>query len=501
MISTAVSPTSCAATRCARSVLLLLLILLAPVSRASAHQRLLGSAPARGEVVHTAPRELRLTFHQATEPTFTRVALIGPDGEVALGAPGLKPDSATVLLVPITGALKAGAYTVRWSTASRDGHPVHGEYGFTIAEDAAGLVAEVVGGAGAALAQPNVPTAQEPTPSAPKAHVEAAFNAESPSYVAIRWVGYAALLGVVGVAAFALLVLGAVKRRAGADDEVLIRDARGRAAALGLGFVVLLLASALARLYAQTLALYGTVALDPAQVDAMLARTVWGWGWLLQVAAGLVAGVGLLRARRGRGGGWGVVGVATLALAITPALSGHAASMSGRIGALAVMVDWLHVLAAGGWLGGLLALLAAGVPSALELGSARRGHAVATLVHAFSPTALLFATLLVLSGATATVIHGGSIAAFLGSRYGALLGIKLAVVLLVAATGAYNFLRVKPVLGDDAATVRLRRSATVEVAVGAVVLLITAVLVATARPAADEASGSAADASPAVHVG
>jgi len=500
MLSTVVAPTYPAA-RVARIVLLLLLALLAPTSAASAHQRLLGSAPARDEVLHTAPRELRLAFHQATEPTFTRVALIGPDGEVALGAPSLKPDSATVLLVPITGALKAGAYTVRWSTASRDGHPVHGEYGFTIAEDAAGLVAQVSAGMGAALTQPDAPPASEPTSPTPEAHADAAFNAESPGYVAIRWVGYAALLGVVGVAAFSLLVLGAVKRRAGADDEVLIRDARRRAAALGLGFVVLLLASALTRLFAQTLALYGTIAPGGAQLEAILARTVWGWGWLLQVAAGLVAGVGLLHARRGRAGGWGVVGVATLALAITPALAGHAAAMSGRIGALAVLVDWLHVVAAGGWLGGLLALLAAGVPSALELGSARRGQAVATLVNAFSPAALLFATLLVLSGATATVIHGGSVAAFLGSRYGALLGIKLAVFLLVAATGAYNFLRVKPVLGDDAATMRLRRSSGLEVAVGAVVLLVTAVLVATARPAADEARGTAADASPAIHAG
>jgi putative copper export protein len=41
---------------------------------------------------------------------------------------------------------------------------------------------------------------------------------------------------------------------------------------------------------------------------------------------------------------------------------------------------------------------------------------------------------------------------------------------------------VRPALGDDAGTARLRRSAAAELAVGALVLLATAVLVATPTP-------------------
>jgi putative copper export protein len=80
------------------------------------------------------------------------------------------------------------------------------------------------------------------------------------------------------------------------------------------------------------------------------------------------------------------------------------------------------------------------------------------------------------------VVHVGSFDALIGSRYGTLLLIKLSIFALVFGTGAYNFLRVAPMLGDDAGTQRLRRSASFEVAVGAAVLLVTAVLVATARP-------------------
>lgn len=53
----------------------------------------------------------------------------------------------------------------------------------------------------------------------------------------------------------------------------------------------------------------------------------------------------------------------------------------------------------------------------------------------------------------------------------------------VFGTGAYSWLRVKPALGGERAAGRVRRSATVEVAVGVLVLLVTAVLVATAPPA------------------
>lgn len=52
--------------------------------------------------------------------------------------------------------------------------------------------------------------------------------------------------------------------------------------------------------------------------------------------------------------------------------------------------------------------------------------------------------------------------------------------MLVAGTGAYHFRRVIPVLGSDRGTERLRQSGAVELGVGAAVLLVTAVMDATA---------------------
>ena len=76
-------------------------------------------------------------------------------------------------------------------------------------------------------------------------------------------------------------------------------------------------------------------------------------------------------------------------------------------------------------------------------------------------------------------LHVGSFGALWDCRYGNLLLTKLAVLSVVALTGAYNWHRVKPTLGTSQGAARIRRSPTVDVAVAIVILLITAILVAT----------------------
>src|SRR5438093_701879 len=62
-------------------------------------------------------------------------------------------------------------------------------------------------------------------------------------------------------------------------------------------------------------------------------------------------------------------------------------------------------------------------------------------------------------------------------RRGYALITKLCVVLAVVALGAWNWRRQKPRLGSEAAVLALRGSARAELAVAAVVLAVTAVLV------------------------
>jgi copper transport protein len=183
-----------------------------------------------------------------------------------------------------------------------------------------------------------------------------------------------------------------------------------------------------------------------------------------------------------------------VALGFSPALSGHAAA-TGRWTGLSIVADGLHVIGAGGWLGGLLVVIAVGVPLALRLGGGRRGRAVADLIESFSPAAMLFAGLLAVTGVFAAWLHLTGISDLWTTPYGRTLLLKLALLLGVFGTGAYNWLRVKPSLGGVSAARHLRRSATVELLVGLLVLAVTAALVATPPPSSSEAGGPSHEAS------
>lgn len=462
-----------------------------------AHEALERSIPARGAHLSAAPRQLRLTFTERPELTFTRLRLLGPgNASVALGA--LSLDSVRTVVASINGPLTGGTYTVVWQVAGADGHPVRGQYTFTIAPGATGLGA-AYGDTTAASPRAGERGATVPAPGQPPlppGHHDAAsmpsggdFGAESPAYVALRWAQYTALLLVLGALAFHYLVLGFLRRRQNPDSPML-PAARARAATIGLWAAAALGVTTLLRLYAQSYAMHGPAdALDAGLIGTMLQRTTWGWGWLLQVVGVFLALGGFARARRAPGedgagphrAGWALAALGALALAFTPALSGHA-SAAPKLTGLAVVSDALHVIGAGGWLGSLLFVLAAGIPAAMRLHDGERGQAVANLINAFSPTALIFAGIAATTGVFAAWIHLGSVPALWQSSYGQTLLLKLAILSVVAGTGAYNWLRVRPALGDVKGAERIRRSATVELGVGVLVLVVTAVLVAMPTP-------------------
>ena len=443
---------------------------------AYAHGNLKSSVPAKGAHLATAPRELRLNFTEAPELAFSRVALIGPDGRAITLGPQRAASDPRTLVSAITGALVSGVYTVRWQIAGKDGHPVRGEFSFTIAPGAAGL--------GMPAVTPEPDTAAQP-PAATDAHhnpvsapIGTGFDAGSPGYAAIRWLVFTALLVIIGAVAFRFFVLGFLRRKQNPDSPILA-DASSVAARLAAWATLLLLVGAVLRLYAQSYALHGAdEALNASLVGAMLTKTVWGWGWLVQATAAIAAWIAFRLSIKGSRRAWAAAAVATVALAFTPALSGHAASAQ-RLVTLAILSDAVHVVGAGGWLGSLVIVIAAGIPAALRLSEGERGPAVADLFNAFSPTALVFAGTAAATGVFAAWLHLGAVPALWTTDYGRTLLWKLAILSVVAGTGAYNWLRVKPSLGNEVATKRVRRSASVELIVAVLVLAVTAVLVAT----------------------
>jgi putative copper export protein/methionine-rich copper-binding protein CopC len=445
------------------------LVLLTP-RPALAHLHLRSSVPAAEAALDTVPREIRLVFSEPAELSVSSIRLTGPDGSaIELGAIALDLGSARALVAPIAGSLAPGEYTVSWRTASADGHPVEGHYSFRIAPAAYGL----------AVAAPPTPTTgmagsqagpDSQTASATSGSEESGdLDVGSPLYVAVRWLNFAALLGVVGAVAFALLVAHRVPE--------LAADPLKTVARAGLASAIVLALAAVARLVAQSYALHGvglrTIVLD----------TGWGRAWLLGAAALVVALAAFAgAARRGRRCCWAIALVAAIALALSSSLSGHAVA-TPRVAPLAVVADTLHILSAGGWLGTLLIVVLVGIPLTLRQEAGGRARAASNLINAFSPVALACASLLVITGLLAAWLHLGSVPALWQSRYGQVLLVKLAVIVFLVALGFINWRVMRPALGTDAATRRIRGSAVAELALGTLVLAVTAVLVATSPPA------------------
>ncbi len=113
------------------AALALCLALLAPVPSAYAHAFLMHAQPAVGSTVTHPPSVLLLRFSEEVEPTFCRVELTGPDGEIKLDAPqhpAGDPEDLQLALPP----LQPGHYQVHWRAVSVDTHVTQGSFGFTL---------------------------------------------------------------------------------------------------------------------------------------------------------------------------------------------------------------------------------------------------------------------------------------------------------------------------------------------------------------------------------
>lgn len=287
---------------------------------------------------------------------------------------------------------------------------------------------------------------------------------------------------VVGSCAFVLLIATRVSHLSG--SSLALSSAMPDTRVLARWAMVVLAAAMLARLLAQGWMLGEGESLV---IQPLLATTIWGWGWLVGAAGTLLIAASLIFGH-GRRAAWRATAVGTILLALSFSLTGHATSAPKPV--LYVMLDCIHVMAAGGWLGTLLVVAAVGLRSVLALPVEQRGHAASELINAFSTFALLCATTLVVTGFVAAWSHLPSVPALWQTHYGQALFRKLVVIAMTALVGAFNWRVIKPRLADAATIPLLRKSAAAELAIGLAVVILTAILVGISPPDAEDAMPS-----------
>ena len=373
-----------------------------------AHAELVASDPQPNASLVEAPDGVAMTFSEPIDAANASIQLLDAQLRAIDGVgPVTVDDAGTVARVDLP-SLEPGVYTVSYQVVSTvDGHATAGIFAFVI--DPTGAQA---------------PPASPPISSSPSVDAWA---------IAARWL---ALLA-------ALVGLGTLVTWWHAGHPTL--EALAPSADRRPPWRLLAVASVGTFL---GLALYLALSARPiAAADGLSLDIVAPFGWTpfaiaMRVSllfALIAAVVGLVGAvAHGRFAGRGLVVLAGGSLAISLAgmsFAGHASALGGPLNAA---IDWLHLVAAAAWLGGLPAVyvLAARVR---KVGGPVRSVAAEMLRH-HGRLALVAAPLVVLTGLANSPLVLGSSRELVASSYGNLLLVKALLVSLALAIGAANHL-------------------------------------------------------------
>lgn len=389
---------------------LLLIVLLAAWLSAGqgpalAHATLVSSAPPADSILRDGPSSVQIWFSEAVEGRSSRIAVYDSTGQRVdkrnLVPVAGDPRSIKVDLEPVG----SGRYSVAWQVMSAvDGHITAGSFAFTVGE-----------------------AAPVQTPSSPE---EGSVASPGPSLVEVllRWISLT--VGAVLFSGFALALLYRRTREqeAGSPLEASFRLFRRDLRATMAPALIMMAFVTSASLFLQAV---NTGDTSPPALMGFLTETRFGLVWLLR--AGLLACLATLIYSR-NGGRWDWKPWTGLALGalllLTFSLNSHAASVVGQ-GPLPILSDWLHLLAASAWLGGLIHL---------ALGYIRRPG---LLLLPFSSLAIFSVSVLLLTGLYNAWLEVGALDSLLVSPYGRVLLVKLGLSIPALALGGINLLRSK----------------------------------------------------------
>jgi copper transport protein len=440
-----------------------------PGGTASAHNTLLGSDPADGASLTTAPTQITWQFDLAVPLETMTVTLIDATGarsELSGSIHGPTGDTEVVTPLP---ALDAGPVSLRWRLVGPDGHPITGRVDFTIT----GAPSTTTSATTAPAAAVDSPTTTIPTPSSESVAETDTGVFSTPS--ALRWLlrygSYLAILAAVGI----LLTSAWVWSDAGTHPVLRRVLSTSLIATVVLAFAqVLVVASDISG---------GAPWSSFGSIDAAT-TTDAGMAFMIRIALALAMWLVLFQCRIVHSEVyWTAISLPGLGLLATWAFAGHSRSM--RWPAVGVATDVAHHAAAAGWIAGLAIVGWVAIPTATP-------DVLVPVVRRFSRVAATCVAVLVITGVVQSIRLVGSPGALFDADHGRYLAIKVAILVAMLGIANANRRRVDARLHEPSDLPNhlgaLRRAVVAEFAIGLVIIGVTAAMVvsppATSTPAA-----------------
>jgi copper transport protein len=413
-----------------------LLALILPAS-ALAHANLLDRVPNYGARVPSTPRSVVLRYDQPVDIFKDSIEVRSATGKVVTAGPAHAIEGGRTATVGLI-RLPKGAYTVRWHVTSSEGHVISGVYTFGV------------------RAVPPPPTE--------------AFGSSGPTWFeyVVRWGYFLGLALLVGGLVFRLLVVG---RRAtpALERRFYLIAAAGVVASIELGIVGFLLRASDAFQLPLGRLMYG-------DLSPLAKGTRFGTAFVaMTLGFALVAAILFLAWLTDRPVLLWPALIIGLALCSGLSLSGHSAVDTGSSWR-SELADFVHLSAACIWVGGLVQLAFVVWPSAPSL---RRDAFLC-----FSQLAGVLVGLMVAAGVYLAYVRLPQASDLWHARYGQVLLLKSALVVVALSWGALHHFVVRPALqrGRGTGSHAVSRSLLGESAVAMAVLLVAAVLVDSNPP-------------------
>ena len=418
----------------------------------SAHNSLVESSPANGEIVSGAAGSWSLTFTGDVPLDSASAEVVAENGvRTALAAP-LHGATKKQIVFALPANL-AGAVTARWRLVGTDGHVITARVSFTV-EQTTSTVQTTIPGTTDSGDTENIPVASavaiddgNPTPEAAR--------------LLLRAFGYAALL-LAGGLLFAELflargVLGTVR-----SQQWLIGST-------GVLTLVPLIQTLVFLDDSKDFGVFGSVFHIFEAFD-----TTPGSMHIVRFLAGAAMCAGALRVRRSLISGFVPLMLAASALyLVSLAYTGHSRSMAWPL--LGVPTDIAHTGASVVWLGGLVVFVVFVLPMLDD----QQGF---DAFRRFGDFATYAVGVIVVTGVIQTVRLHGTIVTLFTESHGRWLLLKLVFVASMLKIGDINRKRILRGLptSEEALTRRIsliRRASVTEAINGGVIIVITAVLV------------------------
>jgi copper transport protein len=404
---------------------------------AQAHAELISVTPPDGEVLDAPPSEVVLTFSEPVSLTGGSVRVLDDEtNDVATDT----TSAGSTVTTTLAAGMADGTYTIVWEVVSVDSHRIGGASVFHV----------------------GAPTSQGLTGDELELSADAAGWGVRLGAVLLSAVGYAGALIAAGTLAFTMY----------ADPRAKLHVVTSRAAVIGAVALLGAVPFRIARLGG---------GLDALRDDDVLLSALRGpVGVSTAVTAAALLVVAILVDRRVPARFTALV--ALLALAGF-SIEGHTRATNRRLAM--VISDVVHLVAGAVWLGGVVGLVLA-----FRAGTDTRS--LARIVRRFSASALVAVAVVAITGVLMAWIILPTAGELTGTGYGWALIVKVSLVVVVVAIGAFNRYRLVPAVeARDESRTWLRRTVLAELAVLLAVVGVTAVMV-TRSPLQSTSSSAAA---------